>query len=231
MGGGFPQYSTSGSSSTPWPGATPPSGRDPQRRPRLPELARQSRARRWSTGCRTWPSAPSPGSTRPAGTSPATATTSSSAASSRGSTASPAGSGPLRPAADRARAGEGPRFVGTRSCPTLVPTSTTSLRVSWPAGCDRDDRTLTYRVIRNGRGDPGAPVDANSQLVEPAAARLRRHRADAGRDVPLPDRRQRPGGNTCHGSTGVGHHADDLRRSDRLRAARCAPTARGSTGR
>ena len=34
--------------------------------------------------------------------------------------------------------------------PTLVPVSTTAVRVSWPAGYDRDDYTLTYRVLRNG---------------------------------------------------------------------------------
>jgi PKD repeat protein len=49
-----------------------------------------------------------------------------------------------------APATEGPRFVNNSIVPRLVPTSTTSVRVSWPAGYDRDDYTLTYKVIRNG---------------------------------------------------------------------------------
>ncbi|QIG40956.1 hypothetical protein G5T42_16985 [Microbacterium sp. 4R-513] len=45
---------------------------------------------------------------------------------------------------------EGPRFVNGTLIPTLVPVSATALRVSWPAGFDRDDYTLTYRITRNG---------------------------------------------------------------------------------
>ncbi|WP_243074145.1 PKD domain-containing protein [Microbacterium sp. SS28] len=45
---------------------------------------------------------------------------------------------------------EGPRFVGGTLIPTLVPVSTTALRVSWPAGFDRDDFALSYRITRNG---------------------------------------------------------------------------------
>ncbi len=44
---------------------------------------------------------------------------------------------------------EGPRFLGNRLAPTLVPTGPTSVRVSWLAGFDRDDLELTYRVYRN----------------------------------------------------------------------------------
>ena len=58
---------------------------------------------------------------------------------------------------------EGPRFDTTPFVPTLVPTSTTALRVSWPAGWDRDDRTLTYRAYRTGVATPRHQVDANSQ--------------------------------------------------------------------
>ena len=44
---------------------------------------------------------------------------------------------------------EGPKFpVGLT--PTLVPTSATSVRVSWPPGVDRDDLALTYKLIRDG---------------------------------------------------------------------------------
>ncbi|TDN93247.1 PKD domain-containing protein [Microbacterium sp. BK668] len=49
-----------------------------------------------------------------------------------------------------APAREGPRFVNGTLVPTLVPVSTTALRVSWPAGFDRDDYALNYRITRNG---------------------------------------------------------------------------------
>ena len=45
---------------------------------------------------------------------------------------------------------QGPLFPSGAFAPRLVPTSSSSLRVSWVAGYDRDDYTLTYRVIRNG---------------------------------------------------------------------------------
>ena len=45
---------------------------------------------------------------------------------------------------------EGPRFTNGTFTPRLVPTSSSTLRVSWTAGFDRDDYNLTYRVIRNG---------------------------------------------------------------------------------
>jgi PKD repeat protein len=45
---------------------------------------------------------------------------------------------------------EGPRFVGGSFVPRVVPVSSTAVRVSWPAGFDRDSRVLTYRVIRDG---------------------------------------------------------------------------------
>jgi PKD repeat protein len=44
---------------------------------------------------------------------------------------------------------QGPRFLNNKLIPTLVPTSPTSVRVSWLAGFDRDDLTLTYQVYRN----------------------------------------------------------------------------------
>ena len=55
-----------------------------------------------------------------------------------------------------APAKEGPRFVGNSIVPRIVPVSATAVRVSWPAGHDRDSRNLTYRVIRDGAF--GAPV-------------------------------------------------------------------------
>ena len=58
---------------------------------------------------------------------------------------------------------EGPRFTATPWVPTLVATSTTSVRVSWPAGWDRDHQNLSYRVIRNGAfGSPRYTTTANS---------------------------------------------------------------------
>lgn len=58
---------------------------------------------------------------------------------------------------------EGPRFSFTPWVPTLLATSPTSVRVSWPAGWDRDDYTLSYRVIRNGAfGTPRYTTTANS---------------------------------------------------------------------
>jgi PKD repeat protein len=58
---------------------------------------------------------------------------------------------------------EGPRFSGGTFQPRLVPTSSSTLRVSWTAGFDRDDYTLTYKVIRNGAtGSPRFTTTANS---------------------------------------------------------------------
>ncbi|MBA3803553.1 MAG: cell surface protein, partial [Acidimicrobiia bacterium] len=44
---------------------------------------------------------------------------------------------------------QGPRFNNGQFVPTVQATSTTAARVSWTAGFDRDDYTLTYRVRRN----------------------------------------------------------------------------------
>lgn len=44
---------------------------------------------------------------------------------------------------------QGPKFLDNTLVPTLVPTGTTSVRVSWLAGYDRDDLTLSYRVYRD----------------------------------------------------------------------------------
>ncbi len=58
---------------------------------------------------------------------------------------------------------EGPRFVTTPFAPRLEPTSTTSLRVSWPSAYDRDNGTLTYKAIRSGDPTPRHQVDSTSQ--------------------------------------------------------------------
>jgi len=58
---------------------------------------------------------------------------------------------------------EGPRFSSGTFTPRLVPTSSSTLRVSWTAGYDRDDYNLTYRVIRNGAtGSPRFTTTAGS---------------------------------------------------------------------
>ncbi|WP_344129431.1 PKD domain-containing protein [Pedococcus bigeumensis] len=58
---------------------------------------------------------------------------------------------------------QGPIFTGGSFVPRLVPTSSSTLRVSWLAGYDRDDYTLTYRVIRDGNfGAPRLTTTANS---------------------------------------------------------------------
>ena len=44
---------------------------------------------------------------------------------------------------------QGPRFTNNQIVPTLVPRSPTSVRVSWEAGYDYDDLSLTYQVFRN----------------------------------------------------------------------------------
>jgi PKD repeat protein len=59
---------------------------------------------------------------------------------------------------------ERPQFATGSIVPTLVPVSPTAVRVSWPAGFDRDDYTLTYQVIRDGAfGAPVYTTAANSE--------------------------------------------------------------------
>ena len=58
---------------------------------------------------------------------------------------------------------EGPRFPAGAFVPRLVPTSSSTLRVSWLAGYDRDDYQLTYRVVRDGAtGTPRYTTSAGS---------------------------------------------------------------------
>jgi PKD repeat protein len=45
---------------------------------------------------------------------------------------------------------QGPMLSGPKFKSTLVPLSATTMRVSWPTNWDRDDLTLTYKVVRNG---------------------------------------------------------------------------------
>ena len=48
---------------------------------------------------------------------------------------------------DLAAAPAGPRFLDNEIVPTLVPTSPTSVRVSWVAGFDRDDLRVAVRGV------------------------------------------------------------------------------------
>ena len=127
---------------------------------------------------------------------------------------------------------EGPQFAATPWTPTLLATSPTSVRVAWPAGWDRDDYNLTYRVIRNGAfGTPRYTTTAGSNWWTLAHARLRRHRPDARPDVQLPDRGQRPGRQPGVRHQCVHHHAELGSGSHRRTPTRCAATVPGSTGR
>ena len=58
---------------------------------------------------------------------------------------------------------EGPKVAATPYAPTIVATSPSSVRVSWPAAFDRDDYSLSYRLVRNGAfGTPRKVLQANS---------------------------------------------------------------------
>lgn len=58
---------------------------------------------------------------------------------------------------------QGPKFSTATGAPTLVPTSTTTLRVTMPSAADRDDYTLTYKAVRDGKfGAPRYTTTAES---------------------------------------------------------------------
>ncbi len=118
---------------------------------------------------------------------------------------------------------EGPRFATSPWVPTLVPTSTTSLRVSWPTAYDRDDRTLTYEAIRVGVGTPRCDPQRQLAVVEHAAAGVHRHRPDARGDVQLPPRGQGPRWQHGERRHGLDHHADELPGGKCLRPGRARP--------
>ena len=127
---------------------------------------------------------------------------------------------------------EGPQFAATPWVPTLRATSPTSVRVSWPAGWDRDDYNLTYRVIRNGAfGTPRYTTTAGSNWWTLPSLGLRRHRPHARPDVQLPGGGQRPGRQPGVRHECVHHHAQLGSGRHRLRATWCAATVPGSTGR
>ncbi len=86
---------------------------------------------------------------------------------------------------------QGPAFLNNQIVPTLVPTSPTSVRVSWLAGFDRDDLALAVRRLPGGRRAGPLHDDRQLELVDDALARVRRRRAHAGPDLRLSDRRAR----------------------------------------
>lgn len=58
---------------------------------------------------------------------------------------------------------QGPRVTGASFAPRVVSLSGDSVRVSWQTNWDRDDLSLTYRVIRdNNTADPVATVTADA---------------------------------------------------------------------
>ena len=169
--------------------------RDPQRGPRLPELARRRAGSvDGQLAAGDVHRVRSPARARRAGTSPATTTTSSfggefprvNGVNQQGLVRF-ARRSILAPQQRQ----QGPRFINNQIVPTLVPTSPTSVRVSWLAGFDRDDHRVA-RTRCSGWATP-APLhdDGQLELVDDAVARLRRHRAHAGADLRLPDRRPR----------------------------------------
>ena len=116
--------------------------------------------------------------------------------------------------------------------PRLVPTSSTTLRVSWPAGYDRDDYTLTYQVIRNGAtGTPRFTTTANSNWWTLPALGFVDTGLTPGATYTLPDRGQRPDGNTVFGASAAVTMPHVVQPEQRLRAVGAQPTAPGSTGR
>ena len=168
-------------------------GRHPHRRPRLPRVAWRGRGRpRWSAGCPTCPWARYTGQYQ-AGWNVA-GTDDYIVYGGEFPTVNGVGQqGLVRFARTPiAPARQGPQFTGGAFIPRLVPTSSSTLRVSWAAGYDRDDLALGYRVIRNGAfGTPQAHHDEQLELVERAGPGVRRHRAHPGADLHLPARRER----------------------------------------
>jgi hypothetical protein len=60
---------------------------------------------------------------------------------------------------------QGPRVSGADFAPTLSATAPDSVQVSWTSNWDRDDKTLQYRVIRDGdMSVPAYSVTADSEF-------------------------------------------------------------------
>ena len=96
---------------------------------------------------------------------------------------------------------EGPRFTTTPFAPTLVATSATSARVSWPAAWDRDDMTLTYKAIRTGVSTPRVTLNANSQWWNTPRLGFTDTGLTPGATYSYRIVVNDPGGNTVQGST------------------------------
>lgn len=96
---------------------------------------------------------------------------------------------------------EGPRFAATPWAPTLVATSATSARVSWPSAWDRDDMTLTYKAIRTGVSTPRVTINANSQWWNTPRLGFTDTGLTPGATYSYRVVVNDPGGNTVNGST------------------------------
>ena len=92
------------------------------------------------------------------------------------------------------------------------------LRVSWPAGYDRDDRTLTYKAIRTGAPTPRHQVDANSQWWNLPQLGFTDTGLTPGATYSVPDRGQRlRAATTVNGSTVSVTMPTSFAAADRLR--------------
>lgn len=96
---------------------------------------------------------------------------------------------------------EGPKFTATPWAPTLVATSPTSVRVSWPTAWDRDDQTLTYKAIRTGVSTPRATLNASSQWWNTPRLGFTDTGLSPGSTYSYRIVVNDPGGNTVQGST------------------------------
>ena len=95
----------------------------------------------------------------------------------------------------------------TELTPTLTPLGAGTVRVGWKAAWDRDNAQLKFEVLRGADHrdlDGAQDLHDRHDLVEPPAARLRRHHRGSGLEPDLPDPhdgpdRQHPGRSARHG--------------------------------
>ncbi len=130
----------------------------------------------------------------------------------------PARTGPLRQTAD------GDPEAGSAIREQLVqprrwsPSSASSVRVSWPAGFDRDSYALTYKVIRNGSfASPVYTTSANSNWWTTPSLGFVDTGLTPGQTYSYQVVVNDSDGNTVYGATASVTHADDVRAEQRLR--------------
>ena len=138
-----------GGTRTPRRGRTPSAARSSTRFTATRTGTASSQGHRWSTGCRCSRREPSPVRVRRPGTS--TGNSDYVVFGGEFPRINNVGQQGLVRFARRSISPrlQGPRFTNNQIVPTLVPRSPTSVRVSWEAGFDYDDLSLTYRVFRN----------------------------------------------------------------------------------